>query len=162
MSTGKQTTNTHRMPAIPLAVSIVAVFIILSGLLGGYAGWVDPTVFFDFMDGVNWDEPNQRFLNGLWGTRNVGLVVVLLAGLLLQNAWVLWSGFLARTVIEFQDMFLLPKEQLTVTAALDPSPLQQLMTLFPLAVFCMELIALLWLSWLLFKRKSNIGREIPD
>lgn len=138
--------------AIPLPVSIAAGLVILSGLLGGYAGWVDPTVFFGFMEDVNWEDPNQRFLNGLWGTRNVGLVVVLAIGLLLQNAWVLWSGLLARTVIELQDMFLLPAGQLSVAETAEPRLLEQLMAFFPMAVFLIELLALLWLSRLLFKR----------
>lgn len=88
------------MPHVPRLINVAAVLIILSGLLGGYAGWVSPSVFFGFMDGIDWKDPNQRFLNGLWGSRNIGLVIVLTVGLILQNAWILWSGFLARTVIE--------------------------------------------------------------
>ncbi len=146
------------MPKVPVLVSVAAALIILSGLMGGYAGWVDPTVFFGFMDGVDWNEPNQRFLNGLWGTRNVGLVVVLAVGLALQNAWVLWSGLLARTVIEIQDMFILAPSRLQLPDAVqatEPSLFAQIMNVFPMVVFAIECGALIWLSILLFRGKSS-------
>lgn len=142
------------MPKVPFPVSVASVLVILSGLMGGYAGWVDPTVFFAFMDGVDWIDPNQRFLNGLWGTRNIGLVIVLTVGLLLQNAWVLWSGLLARTVIETQDMFILAptRLQLPDTAIpADPEVFAQLMNIFPIVVFAIEFGALIWLSVLLLR-----------
>lgn len=123
--------------------------------MGGYAGWKDPTIFFAFMEGVDWTEPNQRFLNGLWGTRNIGMVVVLTLGLILQNAWVLWTGLLARTVIEIQDMFILAPATLQVsppTPTPDPSLASQLMNVFPIAVLAIEFGALVWLSVLLFRR----------
>lgn len=145
------------MPKPPLLINIAAMLIILSGLMGGYAGWVDPKVFFAFMEGVDWADPNLQFLNGLWGTRNIGLVIVLTAGLVLQNAWVLWSGFLARTVIETQDMFILAPGRLQLPdtpPAADPSLFDQVMAVFPLAVFAIELIALIWLSVLLFRGRS--------
>ena len=145
----------------PILINIAALLIILSGLMGGYAGWIDPTVFFAFMEGVDWTDPNLQFLNGLWGTRNIGLVIVLTAGLVLQNAWVLWSGFLARTVIEIQDMFILApaRLQLPETApATGPSLIDQFMAIFPLAVFAIELIALIWLSVLLFTQRGRAAQ----
>ncbi len=146
------------MPKLPVLVNAAAVLIILSGLMGGYAGWVDPRVFFAFMEGVAWEDPNLKFLNGLWGTRNIGLVVVLLAGLLLQNAWVLWAGFLARSVIEAQDMFILAPARLHLPdtpPVADPGLIDTLMAGFPLAVFAIEVVALVWLSFLLFRARGR-------
>ena len=148
------------MPKPPLLINVAAGLIILSGLMGGYAGWADPTMFFAFMDGVDWADPNLRFLNGLWGTRNIGLVIVLSAGPILRNAWVLWAGILARTVIEVQDMFILApgRLQLPVAPAVaEPSLLDQAMAVFPLAVFAIELAALIWLSVLLFRGRTHGG-----
>ena len=149
------------MIPVPRLISAAAVLIILSGLMGGYAGWIDPKVFFGFMDGVDWTDPNQQFLNGLWGTRNIGLVIVLTSGLILQNAWVLWAGFLARSVIEIQDMFILAPMRLQLPAA-DPAQSQslfdQVMAVFPMAVFAIELAALIWLSVLLFRSPGQGAR----
>ncbi len=83
---------------------------------------------------------------------------MLAVGLALQNAWVLWSGLLARTVIEIQDMFILAPTRLQLPDAVpatEPSLFAQIMNIFPMVVFVIEFGALIWLSILLFRRKVN-------
>jgi|GEM_PF-5126694 len=153
--------NTHLK--IPGWIYACAAVVIVSGLMGFYAGIFNPGLFFGFMPNMDWEANQLPFLNGLWGTRNLSMVLVMIAGIALRNPYIMFAIFLARTLTEIQDMFFLAPSRL------DPSLMQaaeattffdQFMTFFPFIVIGAELAAVIGLGMLLF-RKKKMDQSIP-
>lgn len=115
-------TTADRYP-VPLWIRLYALFLIVTGLTGAYAGYFDPTVFFANFQ-ADYDSFPHTFLNGLWGTRNLSAVVVLVVGLLLKDARILFAAYLYRFLTEVQDIFIL--SPLTIPPELTDSPLMLL------------------------------------
>ena len=94
---------------IPLWIKIYSAFLILTALVGGYAGYVDPYIFFPAFEAydLKMSELPMNFLNGLWGTRNVAALLVLIAGWLLKRPQLIMAVFAFRFLVEFQDIFIL-------------------------------------------------------
>jgi hypothetical protein len=94
---------------IPRWIYIYAGFLILTAIIGGYAGYVDPYVFFGAFKeyNINMNELPHNFLNGLWGSRNIGALIVLTIGILSKRPQVMMAIFMHRFFVEFQDIFIL-------------------------------------------------------
>ena len=99
----------ERTIKIPLWIKLYSGFLILTAIAGGYAGYIDPYVFFPAFEtyNLNMGELPMNFLNGLWGTRNVAGLIVLIAGWCLKRPQIIMSVFAFRFLVEFQDIFIL-------------------------------------------------------
>ncbi|MEM8488885.1 MAG: hypothetical protein AAF564_25290 [Bacteroidota bacterium] len=143
---------------IPLPVYVLAAVVVVSGLMGGYAGLVNPGLFFGFMGDVDWSANNLPFLNGLWGTRNLSLVLMMVAGVILRNPSIMFTVFTVRTLTEIQDMFLLAPNTLDpslMAPVSNPTFFDQFMAVFPFIVLASELAGAIWLGSLLFGKKKS-------
>ena len=91
---------------LPIWIKIYSGFLIVTAIMGTYSGYIDPYVFFpDFRDfGINMSELPMSFLNGLWGTRNLAGLIVLLVGLLAKRPQVVMAVFAYRFLVELQDI----------------------------------------------------------
>lgn len=152
----------NRNVAIPLPVYIFAFIIFGSGLMGFYAGFFNPSLFFEFLPNVDWDASNLPFLNGLWGTRNLSVALVMLLAIVMRNAIMMFTVFLIRLLIELQDVLILAPTKLDLTGfepPTNPTLFQQIMGIFPYVVITSELIGVIWLGFLLF-RKSGLSTKL--
>ena len=94
---------------IPLWIKIYSGVLILTATVGTYSGYIDPYVFFPEFRNFNIDmtELPMSFLNGLWGTRNLAGLIVLLIGLLAKRPQVVMAVFAFRFLVELQDIAIL-------------------------------------------------------
>ena len=149
---------------IPPLVYVCAVIVVISGLMGFYAGIFNPGLFFGLMTDVDWQANNLPFLNGLWGTRNLSLVLVMIVGIALRNPVIMFTIFLVRSLTEIQDMFFLAPNTLDpalMEGVANPTFFDQFMAVFPFIVLLAELAGVIWLGMLLFgKPKSVVTSEV--
>ena len=142
---------------IPFWIYIYSGFLILTAIVGGYAGYVDPYVFFGaFREyGVNMNELPHSFLNGLWGSRNIAALTVLVIGLIAKRPEVIMAIFMYRFFTEFQDIFYLG------TFINPPTPDQYLITYGVGSILFLIPEALgAWTLWKLTKRRIYQNNEI--
>ena len=142
---------------IPAWIYVCAAVVIISGCMGFYAGAFNPGLFFNFLPNMNWDADPLPFLNGLWGTRNLSMVLVMILGVVLRNPVIMFSIFLARTLTEIQDMFFLAPNTLDpdlMQAVANPTFFDQFMAVFPFLVIAAELAAVIGLARLLFRNRE--------
>lgn len=130
---------------IPRWIYMYSGFLILTAIVGGYAGYVDPYVFFGaFREyGINMNELPHSFLNGLWASRNLAAMTVLIIGLVSKRSELMMAVFMYRFFTEFQDIFYLG------TFVNPPLPSQYLVTYgVGIALF---LLPEAWGAWTLWK-----------
>lgn len=96
----------HPTARIPLPLRLYALFLILTGIAGSVAGWVNPGILFGTIP-LPWHDYPHAFLNGLWGSRNVAVTALLIAALVLSDARLLLAGYLVRFLTEAQDLLIL-------------------------------------------------------
>ena len=145
---------------IPVPVYFFAAIVIISGLMGGYAGLVNPGLFFNFMADTDWSANNLPFLNGLWGTRNLSLVLMMVVGVMLKQPAIMFTIFAARSLTEIQDMFFLVPNTLDpalMQAVANPTFFDQFMSVFPFLVLGAELAGAIWLGRLLFGKTKELA-----
>ena len=89
---------------IPLWIIIYAGLQILTSLVGIYGGYIDPSSFYAAFTDVDWGDPLIRHLAGVWGSKNLGIVLVALYAIIRRHPRILGTIFLMKFIADTVDI----------------------------------------------------------
>ncbi len=96
--------NVDSSTKIPIWIIIYTVVQILSSFVGIYGGYIDPSIFYSGFEGVDWTLAHIRHLAGMWASKNVGIVAVMLWGLIGRHPRILAAIFAFKFISDTIDI----------------------------------------------------------
>ena len=94
-------TNAHK---IPIWISIYAGIQILTSIVGIVGGYVDPSFFYTQFPNADFNDNLVRHLAGVWGSKNLGIVVVAVWAMVRRHPRVLGSVFAMKFIADTVDI----------------------------------------------------------
>lgn len=89
---------------IPLWIMAYAGIQMLTSFVGIYGGYIDPSSFYSGFPDANWSDPLIKHLAGVWGSKNLGIVIVMLYSIIRSHPRVLGTVFLLKFIADTVDI----------------------------------------------------------
>lgn len=81
-----------------------AILQILTSLVGIYSGYIAPAFFYSQFPDMDFSNPLIMHLAGVWGSKNVGIVIVMIWGLIRKYPSVLGTTFFLKFIADTIDI----------------------------------------------------------
>ena len=78
--------------------------VVFTAAVGLYGGYIDPSFFYTQFPNANFDDPLIRHLAGVWGSKNLATILVMLFGLIRRHPRVLGTAFLLKGIADTVDI----------------------------------------------------------
>ncbi len=89
---------------IPIWIIVYAVLQLFTAFIGLYGGYVDPSFFYTQFPNANFNDPLIRHLAGVWGSKNLATILVMLFGIIRRHPQVLGTAFLLKGIADTVDI----------------------------------------------------------
>lgn len=97
-------TETAMARKIPIWIIIYALLQMLTSVVGIYGGYIDPAFFYAQFPNADFADPLIRHLAGVWGSKNLAIVLVMLFGIIRRHPQGLGTIFLLKGIADTVDI----------------------------------------------------------
>lgn len=98
------TTQTKPLRMIPIWIMVYAVLQLFTAAVGLYGGHFDPAFFYTQFPDANFEDPLIRHLAGVWGSKNLATIIVMIFALVRQHPRMLGAVFLLKGIADTVDI----------------------------------------------------------
>lgn len=95
------TTPTRKIPIWIIAYALLQLFTAFVGLYGGH---IDPSFFYTQFPDANFNDPLILHLAGVWGSKNLATILVMVYALVRQHPRILGTAFLLKGIADTVDI----------------------------------------------------------
>ncbi|MEM7344674.1 MAG: hypothetical protein AAF485_10555 [Chloroflexota bacterium] len=98
------TATTKPQRQIPIWIMVYAVLQLFTAFVGLYGGYIDPSFFYTQFPDANFNDPLIRHLAGVWGSKNLATILIMVYSLIRQHPRILGTAFLAKGIADTVDI----------------------------------------------------------
>ncbi|MEM7029039.1 MAG: hypothetical protein AAF629_05560 [Chloroflexota bacterium] len=98
------TASTETNNKIPIWITLYAILQLFTAFVGLYGGHFDPSFFYTQFPNANFNDPLIRHLAGVWGSKNLANILVMVYALVRRHPRILATAFLFKGIADTVDI----------------------------------------------------------